>query len=169
MDGTADPRWITRGILASRISRRDLRVSAPPTGRLSFRTVYGGPGIPGEMIFELTRIQTELRRRQWRFGFDLFVTVGGDLTVVTEPTGLRRPRVMLGKRVASGELRVNSEEVLRAKDPGALLRPAVHAALDELVERVAARDPAFDAEAERTQFAFLRDDPCGSRAECAPT
>ncbi|MFB9926973.1 hypothetical protein ACFORO_19260 [Amycolatopsis halotolerans] len=132
-------------------------MSAVLPGRLSFRTVYGGPAIPLDVISELTRIRAALGRLEWQFDFDLFVTVGGDLTVVTEPTGLRRPRVMLAKRTVSGELRFNSEEVLRTTDPAALLRPAVRAALDELVTRVAARVPDFDAESERARFAFLRD------------
>ncbi|MGW4399848.1 hypothetical protein ACWEHA_31555 [Amycolatopsis nivea] len=136
-----------------------MRVSAEPPGSLSFRTVYGGPAVPLDVISELTRLKARLRPLAWQFGFDLFVTVGGDLTVVTEPTGLHRPRVLLAKRVASGELRFNSDDVLRTTDPAALLRPAVHDALDHLVTRVAQRVPGFDAESERARFAFLRGTP----------
>ena len=99
-------------------------MSARPPGSLSFRTVYGGPAIP--------------------------------LDVLSKPTALLRPRVLLAKRRASGELRLNSDDVLRTTDPAARLRPAVHDVLDELVTRVARRVPGFDAESERARFAFLR-------------
>ncbi|UKD56898.1 hypothetical protein L3Q65_09305 [Amycolatopsis sp. FU40] len=131
-------------------------MSARSPGSLSFRAVYGDPAIPTAVISELARLKAGLRPLDWQFGYDLFVTVGGDLTVVTEPTALLRPRVMLAERRASGELRLNSDDVLRTTDPAALLRPAVHDALGELVTRVARRVPGFDAESERARFAFLR-------------
>ncbi|MBB1158392.1 hypothetical protein [Amycolatopsis dendrobii] len=131
-------------------------MSARSPGSLSFRTVYGDPAIPTAVISELTRLKAGLRPLDWQFGYDLFVTVGGDLTVVTEPTALLSPRVMLAERRASGELRLNSDDVLRTTDPAALLRPAVHDALGELVTRAARRVPGFDAESERARFAFLR-------------
>ncbi|WKU02983.1 hypothetical protein [Micromonospora sp. HUAS LYJ1] len=132
-------------------------MSTPTVGRLSFRTVFGGPGIPGEVITELKRLQRELRGREWGYDYDLFVTVGGDLSVVSEPTGLRRPRVHLAARTVSGELRYNSEEVLRAEQPAALLRSGLLDALEKLVARVAARDVEFDAGTERARLASLRD------------
>ncbi len=126
-------------------------------GRLSFRTVFGGPAVPGEVVTELKRLQRELRGREWGCDYDLFVTVGGDLTVVSEPTGLHRPRVRLAKRTASGELRYNSAEVSRTDEPAAVLRRGLLDALEELVARVAARDPGFDASTERARLASLRD------------
>ncbi|WP_431919157.1 hypothetical protein [Micromonospora wenchangensis] len=132
-------------------------MSMPTAGRLSFRTVFGGPGIPGEVITELKRLQTELRGLEWGYDYDLFVTVGGDLTVVSEPTGLQRPRVRLATRTVSGELRYNSADVLRAGQPAALLRGGLLDALEELVARVAARDVEFDVDTERARLASLRD------------
>ncbi|WP_194820867.1 hypothetical protein [Micromonospora sp. S-DT3-3-22] len=132
-------------------------MSIPTTGRLSFRTVFGGPGIPGEVITELKRLQTELHGLEWGYDYDLFVTVGGDLTVVSEPTGLQRPRLRLATRTVSGELRYNSEDVLRAGQPAALLRSGLLDALEKLVTRVAARDVEFDVDTERARLASLRD------------
>ncbi len=131
-------------------------MTAARHGRLSFRTVYGGPGIPGDTITELKRLQIALRDLEWGYDYDLFVTVGGDLTVISEPTGLHRPRVRLAARTASGELRFNSDEVLRGNDPATMLRSGVIEALGMLVDRVAARDPEFDAEADRALVTRLR-------------
>ena len=138
-----------------------MRVSSSDAGRLSFRTVFGGPAIPGEVITELKLLQGELRDLEWGYDYDLFVTVGGDLTVVSEPTGLHRPRVRLAARTVSGELRYNSEEILRAQDPAPLLRRGLLDALEALVARVAARDRAFDADTELARLAALRE---GGRA-----
>lgn len=132
-------------------------MSADASGRLSFRTVYGGPGIPGETVFALKRLQTELAAEDWGYGYDLFVTVGGDLTVIAAPTALRRPRVMIGARTVSGELRISSDDAMRAADPEPLLRSAVLDALEALAGRVAARDPAFDAPTDRVRIAALRE------------
>ena len=131
-------------------------MTSPTRGRLSFRTVYGGPGIPGDVITELKRLQMEFRELPWGYDYDLFVTVGGDLTVVSEDTGLHRPRVRLAARTVSGELRYNSEEISRTEDPATLLRRGLLDALNELVTRVAARDPDFDADTERERLASLR-------------
>ncbi|MEV6705721.1 hypothetical protein [Micromonospora wenchangensis] len=109
------------------------------------------------MITELKRLQTELRGLEWGYDYDLFVTVGGDLTVVSEPTGLHRPRVRLATRTVSGELRYNSADVLRAGQPAALLRGGLLDALEKLVARVAARDVEFDVDTERARIASLRD------------
>lgn len=132
-------------------------MSTPTVGRVSFRTVFGGPGVPGEVITELKRLQTELRGLEWGYEYDLFVMVGGDLTVVSEPTGLHRPRVRLAARTVSGEIRYNSAEVLRGEEPAVLLRRGLLDALEQLVARVAARDIEFDADTERARLASLRD------------
>jgi hypothetical protein len=58
--------------------------------RHSLRTVFGGPGIAGEVITELKRLQTERCGLKWGYDCDPTVTVGGDLTVASKPTGLPR-------------------------------------------------------------------------------
>lgn len=131
-------------------------MSPEAPGRISFRTVFGGPGIPGEVVTQLKLLQAELRCLDLGYDYDLFVTVGGDLTVVTEPTGLHRPRVRVATRTVSGELRYNSEELLRAENPADTLRRGMLDALEQLVARVTARDPEFDADTERTRLAALQ-------------
>ena len=37
-----------------------------------------------------------------QYDFDLFVVVGGDISVVTDPTGIRLPRVFLGRAYRYG-------------------------------------------------------------------
>ena len=57
------------------------------TRGVTFRTVFGGPSVPLDFIEELTRLRHRLRGIAMQYDFDLFVVVGGDITVVTDPTG----------------------------------------------------------------------------------
>lgn len=126
-------------------------------GSLSFRTVFGGPGIPGAVVEELKRLQHELRALSWDYGYDIFVTVGGDLTVIDEPTGLVRPRMSATKHLATGEIRINSGDVTASTDPRAMLRRALHDGLSELIDRAAARDGSFDPSGDRNRLATFDD------------
>lgn len=125
------------------------------TRRISFRTVFGGPSIPPDFIEELARLRHRLRAVEFQYGFDLFVVVGGDITVVTHPTGLRVPRVFLGRRTATAQIQMNSDDVSDASDPRAFLFQTIHSAMVELIRRVAARDSEFDADDELRKIEFL--------------
>ena len=124
------------------------------TRRVSFRTVFGGPSIPPDFIEELARLRHQLRGVEFQYDFDLFV-VGGDITVVTEPTGLRVPRVFLGRRTTTAQIQMNSADVMNVSDPRAFLFQTVHSAMVELIGRVAARDNDFDADDELRKIEFL--------------
>lgn len=92
------------------------------------------------------------------YHFDLFLTVGGEITPVPGPSGLRNPRVSLSRRTVTGEIRISDDEVNAASDPVAFLRQTIHRAGTDLIGRVAARDSAFDADAEQQKIAFLIDE-----------
>ncbi|WP_433674180.1 hypothetical protein [Microbacterium gorillae] len=125
------------------------------SGSLSFRTVFGGPRIPGAFVEELKGMQHELRALSWDYTYDIFVTVGGDLTVVDEPTRLVRPRISVTKHLATGEIRINSTDVMAFPDPRTVLRPALHNGMSELIDRAAARDGSFDPSGDRNRLATI--------------
>lgn len=134
-----------------------------PNGRLTFRTVWGGPSPQEGFIEELGRIKQRLRTLDFSYHFDLFLTVGGEITPVPGPSGLRNPRVSLSRRTVTGEIRISDDDVSAAPDPVAFLRQAIHGAVDDLIGRIAARDAAFDADAERGKIAFLiEEDPAAA-------
>ena len=113
-------------------------------GSLSFRTVFGGPGVPGDVVEELKRLQHELRALDWDYNYDVFIMVGGDITVVDEPTALVRPRIMAAQRLVTGELRINSSDVLTSTEPRTMLRAALFEGLAVLAARAGVRDCSFD-------------------------
>lgn len=127
-------------------------------GRLTFRTVWGGPSPQAGFIEEVGRIKQHLRTVAFSYHFDLFLTVGGEITPVPGPSGLRNPRVSLSRRTVTGEIRISDDEVDAASDPVAFLRQTIHRAVTDLIGRVAARDSAFDADAEQQKIAFLIDE-----------
>ncbi|PRA78819.1 hypothetical protein CQ045_17250 [Microbacterium sp. MYb66] len=129
-----------------------------PTGRLTFRTVWGGPSPQAGFIEEVTRMKQHLRTVEFSYHLDLFLMVGGEITPVPGPSGLRTPRVFLSRRTATGEIRISNDDVSAAAAPIAFLRQTIHRAVADLMSRVAARDPAFDADAEQAKFAFLIDE-----------
>lgn len=140
-----------------------------PNGRLTFRTVWGGPSPQAGFIEELGRIKHCLRTVEFSYGFDLFLTVGGEITPVPTPSGLRTPRVFLTRRTVTGEIRISNDDVSAAADPVAFLRQTIHTAVEDLISRVAARDSAFDADAERGKIAFLIDeDPAAGAQQVGP-
>lgn len=132
-----------------------LRVFTVNTRRVSFRTVFGGPSIPPDFIEELVRLRHQLRGVEFQYDFDLFVVVGGDITVVTDPTGLRVPRVFLGRHTTTAQIQMNSADVMNVSDPRAFLFQTIHSAMVELIRRVAARDNDFDADDELRKIEFL--------------
>jgi hypothetical protein len=145
-------------------------IDGAPTGRLTFRTVWGGPSPQAGFIEEVARIKQRLRTVEFSYDLDLFLTVGGEITPVPGPSGLRTPRVFLSRRTATGEIRISNDEVSAAVDPVAFLRQTIHQAIADLIGRIAARDPAFDAhaDAEREKIAFLIDDEATVDAQAVP-
>lgn len=129
-----------------------------PQGRLTFRTVWGCPSPQAGFIEEVGRIKQHLRTVEFSYHFDLFLTVGGEITPVPGPSGLRNPRVSPSRRTVTGEIRISDDEVSAASDPLAFLRQTIHRAVTELIGRVAARDSVFDADAEQQKIAFLSDE-----------
>lgn len=126
-----------------------------PAGRLTFRTVWGGPSPQAGYIEELGRIKQRVRAVEFAYHFDLFLTVGGEITPVPPPSGLRSPRVFLSRRTVTGEIRISNDEVSAASDPIGLLRQTIYTAIADLMSRIAAKDADFDADAERVKIAFL--------------
>lgn len=98
-----------------------------------------------------------------QYDLDLFVVVGGDITGVTDPTGIRLPRVFLGRRTATAQVQMNTDDVMGVSDPRAFLYTTIHAALTELIARVSDRDNVFDADGERAKIEFLILDDSGER------
>lgn len=140
-----------------------------PDGRLTFRTVWGGPSPQAGFIEELGWIKHYLRTVDFSYHFDLFLMVGGEITPVPRPSGLRTPRVFLSRRTVTGEIRISNDDVSAAADPVAFLRQTIHRAVDDLIGRVSARDAAFGADAERRKIAFLIDeDPAASAQQVDP-
>lgn len=133
------------------------------TRGVTFRTVFGGPSVPLDFIEELTRLRHRLRRIAMQYDFDLFVVVGGDITVVTDPTGIRLPRVFLGRRTATAQVQMNTDDVMGVSEPRTFLYTTIHAALTELIARVSYRDNDFDADGERAKIEFLILDDSGER------
>ena len=133
------------------------------TRGVTFRTVFGGPSVPLDFIEELTRLRHRLRGIAMQYDFDLFVVVGGDISVVTDPTGTRLPRVFLGRRTATAQVQMNTDDVMGVPDPRAFLYTTIHAALTELITPVSDRDNDFDADGERAKIEFLILDDIGER------
>lgn len=77
------------------------------------------------------------------------------MIVVTDPTGLRTPRVYLAKQRATGLIQVNSDDVISAKDPRGFLRSTIYQAVADLFNRIAAKDRSFDKDAELRKIEFL--------------
>jgi hypothetical protein len=124
-------------------------------GKVTFRTVWGGPSPQEGFLEELASIRHQMRAVSFSYDFDLFLTVGGEITPVPGPSGLRTPRVFLSRRTVTGEIRIIDDDVSGSPDPVAFLRQTIHRAVAELMDRIAARDDAVDAEAERRKIAFL--------------
>lgn len=143
-------------------------IDGVPNGRLTFRTVWGGPSPQAGFIEEVAWMKQHLRTVEFSYQLDLFLTVGGEITPVPGPSGLRTPRVFLSRRTATGEIRISNDDVSAAADPVAFLQQTIHQAIADLMSRVDARDPAFDVDAERAKIAFLIDEEAAPDAQAVP-
>lgn len=139
-----------------------------PDGRITFRTVWGGPSPQAGYIEELARIKRGLRTVGFAYRFDLFLMFGGEVTPVPGPSGLGTPRVFLSRRTVTGEIRISNDDVVAATDPIVFLRQTIHTAITDLMTRIATRDAAFDAEGERRKVAFLIEDAATPGAPTDP-
>lgn len=128
----------------------------------------GGPSPQAGFIEELALIRQYLRTVEFSYHLDLFLMVGGEITPVPRPSGLRTPRVFLSRRTVTGEIRISNDDVSAASAPIAFLRQTLHTSVADLMSRVAARDSAFDEDAERAKIAFLIDEEATPGAHAAP-
>lgn len=119
------------------------------------RSDFGGPSVPNEYRTELTQIIDEMEAVPLAYTMDVMIYVGGDFLDITDPTGLYSPRVSVAKKTASGVIQMNTEEVLTSEAPKAFMRTTIHNALVEMIDRIAAKDKAVDADVEREKIAFL--------------
>ena len=126
-----------------------------PTGRLTFRTVYGGPDVPGEWIAAVTRMKRRLGGLHFSYDLDVLLHVGGSISSTDGPTGLRNPRVSVAKRSVTAQIHIDRADVETAEDPDAFVRETVARAVGELIERIAAKDGGVDAAAEESKLGIL--------------
>ncbi|MCR1783170.1 hypothetical protein KVF89_11555 [Nocardioides carbamazepini] len=119
-------------------------------------------------IEDLARIKQRVRTVRFSYHFDLFLTVGGEITPVPSPSGLRTPRVFLSRRTVTGEIRIGNDDASAASDPVTFLRQTIHMAVADLISRIAARDATVDADADLRKIALLVDEEPAPGARPAP-
>lgn len=125
------------------------------TGRLTFRTVYGGPDVPGEWIAAVTRMKRQLGEIGFAYDLDVLLHVGGSISSTDGPTGLRNPRVSVAKRSVTAQIHIGRVDVETAVDPDAFVRETISRAVGQLIERIAAKDGGVDAAAEEKKLGIL--------------
>ncbi|PTR30341.1 hypothetical protein C8K36_102189 [Rhodococcus sp. OK519] len=118
-----------------------------------FRTVYGGPNPAA--VTAATVIKRELRNVDLSYELDIFLHVGGAISSIEGPSGLYAPRVSVAQRRMTAQIRINRADVLDAPDLSRFLRQTIHVALQQMIERIAARDKTVDADDEIRKLAFL--------------
>ena len=124
-------------------------------GRLTFRTIFGGPSMPNAYRTELDRIKASVARTELQYDLDLSLTIGSDMVPVTHPTGLRSPRINAGKRIVTGAIFVNDADTKARTDHAEFLKSVVSDAVDEILKRIAKKDPDFDPAEERAKLSYL--------------
>ena len=80
------------------------------------------------------------------------------MVVITDPTGLRSVRITPAKKNAKGLIQLNSDDVLTSRNPTEFLRRSIHAAIMDLLGRIAKRDKDFDPEDDQKKLVFLLPD-----------
>ncbi|WP_345351172.1 hypothetical protein [Rhodococcus olei] len=118
-----------------------------------FRTVFGGPD--PDVVGAATAVKQELRDVDLVYELDILLHVGGVISSIEDPTGLYAPRVSVAQRRMTAQIRVNRADVLDAPDLSGFLRQTIRVALQQMIERIAARDRTVDADAEIRKLAFL--------------
>ncbi|MFS3128973.1 hypothetical protein ACLM5J_11275 [Nocardioides sp. Bht2] len=66
-------------------------------GRISFRTVYGGPDAGGAFVGDVARLKQRLKELSFGYDFDLLLHVGGEISSTEGESGLHAPRVSTAK------------------------------------------------------------------------
>ncbi|CAM2991077.1 hypothetical protein RHDE110596_10880 [Prescottella defluvii] len=125
------------------------------TGRLTFRTVYGGPDIPGEWIAAVTRVKRRLGVLRFAYDLDVLLHVGGSISSTDGPPGLRHPRVSVAKRSMTAQIHIGRADVRTASDPDAFVRETITRAVRQMIERIAAKDRGVDAATEDSKLGIV--------------
>ncbi len=126
-------------------------------GRLSFRTIFGGPSMPNTYRTELERIKAAVAGTELQYDLDLSLTIGSDMVAVTHPTGLRNPRINLQTRTVTGAIFVNETDTKAKTDHSTFLRSVIAEAVSDILKKLDKKDASFDLAAERSKLAFLLD------------
>lgn len=125
------------------------------TGRLTFRTVYGGPDVPGEWITAVARVKRRLSVLRFAYDLDVLLHVGGSVSSTDGETGLRNPRVSVAKRSVTAQIHIARADVETAVDPDAFVRETIAHAVRRVIERIAAKDRGVDAVTEEAKLGIL--------------
>lgn len=118
-----------------------------------FRTVFGGPD--PDVVAATTAIKRTLRDIDFAYELDILLHVGGEISSTTDPTGLYAPRVSVAQRRMTAQIRVNRSDIHEASELSGFLRQAIFLALQQMIERIAAKDKAVDVDAETRKIVFL--------------
>jgi hypothetical protein len=125
-------------------------------GKLTFRTIFGGPGMPQGYRTQLDQIERRLKTCEFPYDLDLTLTIAGDMITVTHPTGLRTPRVKADQKRVTGSIFISSTDVKQQAHPEQFLSKVIHEAVIEILDRMA-KTLDFDKDSERQKVQFLLD------------
>jgi hypothetical protein len=118
-----------------------------------FRTVFGGPD--PDVVGATAAIKRSLRDIDFAYELDVLLHVGGEISSTTDPTGLYAPRVSVAQRRMTAQIRVNRSDIRDASELSGSLRQAIFLALQQMIERIAAKDKTVDVDAEIHKIVFL--------------
>ena len=125
-------------------------------GKLSFRTIFGGPEMPIEFSQELFSIKNNLKMVDFEYTLDLSLTIGADMVTVTYPTGLRSPRISISTQRVTGSIFINNADTMRPKDHSVFFREVIHDSVSEIFDRMEKKRIEFSKAAHLDKIAFLR-------------
>lgn len=124
-------------------------------GKLTFRTIFGGPNMPNGYRFGLESIKEELSGVDFLFDLDLGLTIGGDMVVVTYPTGLHSPRIQMKDKRVTGTIYINNEDVEKHENSEDFLRELIYECVMNVFSRIGKKDKSLDLENEIKKLDFL--------------
>jgi len=125
-------------------------------GKLTFRTIFGGPEMPNEFRLELDAIESKLKAVDFEYTLDLCLTVGADMITVTHPTGLRSPRINSAKQRVTGTIFINNKDTFRPKDNAAFFREVIYDAVSQIFDRMEVKKVQFSKSKSLDKIAFLK-------------
>lgn len=129
-------------------------------GAIVFRTVFGGPD--PDVVAATTAIKRSLRDIDFAYELDILLHIGGEISSTTDQTGLYAPRVSVAQRRMTAQIRVNRSDIRDVSELSGFLRQAMFLALQQIIERIAAKDKAVDVDTETRKIVFLTEP--GTRA-----